>query len=53
MRNALAESYIYSLRMQIYQGIAPSAIAITAVIVLFAAAPLGATQAQAGGWHHG
>ncbi|MFY9872646.1 MAG: hypothetical protein WAK17_23300 [Candidatus Nitrosopolaris sp.] len=33
--------------------IAPSAIAIAAVIVLFAAAPLAATQAQAGGWHHG
>ncbi|MFZ0225195.1 MAG: hypothetical protein WAM42_26215 [Candidatus Nitrosopolaris sp.] len=33
--------------------IAPSAIAIAAVIVLFAAAPLAATEAQAGGWHHG
>jgi hypothetical protein len=30
-----------------------STTAITAIIVLFAAAPLAATQAQAGGWHHG
>jgi hypothetical protein len=30
--------------------IASSAIAITSVIVLFATAPLLATQAQAGGW---
>ena len=36
--------------------IAPSVIAITAITVLFAAAPLVATPAQAGGWgwgHHG
>jgi hypothetical protein len=33
--------------------IALSAIAIAAVIVLFATAPLAPTQAQAGGWHHG
>jgi hypothetical protein len=33
--------------------IALSTIAIAAVIVLFATAPLAATQAQAIGWHHG